>query len=146
MLVAWASNWETARSMPWPGGVHGGPITLPRRLSLDVASKRLVQQPVAGIEAAEVCSWDGEAPKAIIVAGEDAELSLLLDREGLHVRRSGLAGLLDWEHSDPGAFADNQAQTISIFNDAGLIEVFIAPAGLTVTAFVPGARLQAAIV
>ena len=146
MLVAWASNWETARSMPWPGGVHGGPITLPRRLSLDVGSKRLVQQPVAGIEAADVCSWDGESPKAIIVAGEDAELSLLLDREGLHVRRSGLAGLLDWEHSDPGTFGDNQAQTISIFNDAGLIEVFIAPAGLTVTAFVPGARLQAAIV
>ena len=146
MLVAWASNWETARSMPWPGGVHGGPITLPRLLSLEAASERLVQQPVAGIEAVEVCLWNGEAPKAIIVAGEDAELSLLLDRKSLHVRRSGLAGLLDWEHIDPGAFGDSQAQTISIFNDAGLIEVFIAPAGLTVTAFVPGARLQAAIV
>ena len=146
MLVAWASNWETARSMPWPGGVHGGPITLPRLLSLDPASGRLAQRPVAAIEPTAVIAWDGVVPKAITIAGDDAELSLALDRRGLHVRRSGLAGLLDWERCDADAFGDSQAQTISIFNDAGLIEAFIAPAGLTVTAFVPGARLQAAIV
>ena len=146
MLVAWASNWETARSMPWPGGVHGGPITLPRLLSLDPASGRLAQRPAVATEPTAVIAWDGEAPKAITIGGDDAELSLALDRRGLHVRRSGLAGLLDWERCDADAFADCQAQTISIFEDAGLIEAFIAPAGLTVTAFVPGARLQAAIV
>ena len=146
MLVARASNWETARSMPWPGGVHGGPITLPRLLSLDPASGRLAQRPAAATEPAAVIEWDGVVPKAITIAGDDAELSLALDRRGLQVRRSGLAGLLDWERCDADAFGDSQAQTISIFNDAGLIEAFIAPAGLTVTAFVPGARLQAAIV
>ena len=146
MLVAWASNWETARSMPWPGGVHGGPITLPRLLSLDPASGRLAQHPAVAIEPTAVIAWDGEAPKAITISGDDAELSLALDRQGLRVRRRGLGGLLDWERCDADAFADCQAQTISIFEDAGLIEAFIAPAGLTVTAFVPGARLQAAIV
>ena len=146
MLVAWASNWDTARSMAWPGGGCGGPMTLPRLLSLDRASGRLMQRPVAGIEPAGVFSWDGQAPKVVTLVGEDAELSLAFDRRGLHVRRRGLrglGGLLDWERSAADAFADEQAQTIGIFNDAGLIEVFVAPAGLTVTAFVPGARLQA---
>ena len=124
-------------------------MTLPRLLSLDRASGRLMQRPVAGIEPAGVFSWDGLAPKVVTLVGEDAELSLAFDRRGLHVRRrglhglGGLGGLLDWERSAADAFADDQAQTIGIFNDAGLIEVFVAPAGLTVTAFVPGARLQA---
>ena len=144
-LVAWASNWETARSMPWPGGIHGGPMTLPRLLSFDPASRRLVQRPGAGIAPTAVCSWDGAAARVVTIAGKDAQLVLALDRRGLHVRRNGLDGLLDWEHSNPGAFADDQAQTISIFNDAGLIEVFIAPIGLTVTAFVPGAQVQAIV-
>ena len=144
-LVAWASNWDTARSMPWPGGICGGPMTLPRLLSFDPASGRLVQRPGAEIAPTAVCSWDGAASKVVTIAGEDAQLVLMLDCRGLHVRRNGLDGLLDWEHSDPGAFADNQAQTIGIFNDAGLIEVFIAPAGLTVTAFVPGAQVQAIV-
>ena len=141
MLVAWASNWETARSMPWPGGVHGGPITLPRLLSLDPASGRLAQRPAAAIAPSAVIAWDGEAPKAITIVGDDAELSLALDSRGLQVCRRGLGGLLDWERRDADGFEYRQAQTISIFEDAGLIEAFIAPAGLTITAFVPGARL-----
>lgn len=145
-LVAWASSWQTARSMPWPGGIHGGPISLPRTLSLDAAVGRLVQEPIAGIDPVGSHMWDGETPLVITVAGDDADLTLSFDRRILDVRRRGRGGLLDWERSNADVFDDRQAQTISIFNDAGLIEVLIAPAGLTVTAFVPGARLQAAIV
>ena len=140
-LVAWASSWATARSMPWPGGIHGGPISLPRIMSLNEAAERLVQQPIAGIEPAATHQWDGETPMTISIAGEGAELMLTLDSRALTVRRRGLGGLLDWERRDDRAFVDGAAQTIRIFEDAGLIEVFIAPAGLTVTAFVPGALL-----
>ena len=139
-LIAWASNWQTARSMPWPAGVNGGPVTLARRLSLDPATQRLVQCPVSGIEPAGGWQWDGETPLTIGIKGSDAELSLAFDRRELRVARGGLDGLLDWKCKDPYFFATGGEQTISIYNDAGLIEVFIAPAGLTVTAFVPGAQ------
>lgn len=138
-LVAWASNWATARSMPWPGGIHGGPICLPRNLSLDTGAGRLVQQPIAGIEPAATHQWDGESPKTISIVGEDAEMTLTFGPHTLAVRRHGLGGLLDWERRDESAFVGGAAQTIGIFADAGLIEAFIEPAGLTVTAFVPGA-------
>ena len=139
MLVAWASNWETGRRMPWPGGIHGGPICLPRVITLDAAGGRLVQQPIAGIAPSATHRWDGETPMTISVAGEDAEMTLALGPRTLTVRRQGLGGLLDWVRTDESAFADGATQTIQIFADAGLIEVFITPAGLTATAFVPGA-------
>ena len=139
-LIAWASNWQTARAMPWPGGAHGGPLTLPRKLSLDPATKRLVLCPVSGIEPAGGWQWDGETPLTITIKGSDAELSLAFDRRELRVARYGMAGLLDWKCNAPYYFDTIGEQTISIYNDAGLIEVFIAPAGLTVTVFVPGAQ------
>lgn len=139
MLVAWASSWATARVMPWPGGIHGGPISLPRILSFDAATRRLVQQPIAGIDPAATYQWDGQTPMTISIAGEGTDLTLTLDPRMLTVRRHGLSGMLDWERQDENAFADGAAQTIRIFADAGLIEVFIEPEGLTVTAFVPGA-------
>ena len=140
-LIAWASNWQSARLMPWPGGVHGGPLTLPRRLSLDVSAKGLVQCPALEIEPAACHRWDGETPVIITIKGGDAELLLMFDRRELRVVRCGMDGLLDWECKDPYNFETGGEQTISIYNDAGLIEVFISPAGLTVTAFVPGAQL-----
>ena len=141
MLVAWASSWETARAMPWPGYIHGGPISLPRNLLLDAAAGRLVQQRIAGVGPTATHSWDGKTPMTISIVGEDADLTLTFGPRALTVRRHGLGGLLDWERSDERAFFDGAAQTIDIFADAGLIEAFIAPAGLTVTAFVPGALL-----
>ena len=140
-LIAWASNWQTARLMPWPGGINGGPLTVPRKLSLDPATKRVVQCPVSGIEPVGGQQWDGETLLTITITGSDAELSLVFDRRELRVARCGMAGLLDWKCNDPYFFETGGKQTISIYNDAGLIEVFIFPAGLTVTAFVPGAQL-----
>ena len=141
-LVAWASSWATARGMPWPGGVHGGPITLPRTLTIDAARGRLLQAPVAGVEPGASRDWDGHSRVTIDVAGQDCSLTLTLDAAGLLVTRHGLDGLLDWECRESAAFAVGGDQTIDIFNDAGLIEMFIRPAGLTVTAFVPGADLS----
>ena len=138
-LVAWASSWETARAMPWPGGVHGGPICLPRTVSLDAAAQRLVQQPIGGIGPCATHHWDGKTHMTVSIAGDDAAMSLTFDPRALTVRRHGLDGLLDWERRDECAFVDDSAQTIRIFADAGLIEAFIEPAGLTVTVFVPGA-------
>ena len=140
-LVAWASSWATAREMPWPGGVHGGPITLPRKLSLDTAKGRLTQKPINGVKPAKSYKWDGCSAMTIEITGDDALLSLVCDEKELHVRRHGLGTLLDWTHRNPNAFSHEREQTIHIFNDAGLIEAFFEPAGLTVTAFVPGARL-----
>ena len=77
----------------------------------------------------------------IEITGDDALLSLVCAEKELHVRRHGLGTLLDWTHRNPNALSHEREQTIHIFNDAGLIEAFFEPAGLTVTAFVPGARL-----
>ena len=140
-LVAWASSWDTARAMPWPCGIHGGPICLPRIVSLDAAAARLVQRPIAGIDPAATHHWDGHTPMTIPITGGDAAMTLTFGPRTLTVSRHGLGGLLDWERHDASAFANSDAQTIRVFMDAGLIEAFIEPAGLTVTAFVPGARL-----
>jgi fructan beta-fructosidase len=136
-LVAWASSWATARAMPWPGGTNGGPITMPRTLRFDAPSGRLVQAPVAGAVPLSSIVWAG--PEPITVTGEDCTLSIMRDDTGLIVLRKGLAGLLDWERRDQHCFAAGVEQTIDIFNDAGLIEIFIRPAGVTITAFVPNA-------
>lgn len=140
-LVAWASNWATARSMPWPGEVGGGPITLPRTLSLDETRMRLVQRPVDGIAPSLTCVWDGKDAITIDLAGDDTVLSLMLDGGSLAVRRRGLGNMLDFDQRASDVFAQGEAQTIEIFNDAGLVEIFGHPAGITITAFVPGARL-----
>ena len=141
-LVAWASSWATARMMPWPDGVNGGPITLPRTLSVDAARGRLLQAPVVGVEPVASRLWDRHSLVTIDVTGQNCSLKLTLDAAGLIVTRHGLDGQLDWECRDTAAFAAGGDQTIDIFNDAGLIEIFIRPAGLTVTAFVPGADLS----
>ena len=141
ILVAWASNWSTARTMPWPGGVHGGPVTSPRILSYDATVDRLAQIPVAGHTAAVSQQWDGISPATFSVPGRDCELRITLDAAGLLVVRQGIGGLLDWTRRTERPLASGVGQTIDFFNDAGLIEIFIRPAGMTITAFVPGARI-----
>ena len=140
-LVAWASSWATAREMPWPGRGNGGAITLPRTLSYDAPSKRLVQTPVVGLMPISSRHWNGHSPMTVTVTGRDCTLNLILDAGGLLVTRRGIGGLLDWERRDDCCFVAGGEQTIDLFNDAGLIEIFIWPAGLSVTAFVPEAQI-----
>ena len=136
-LIAWASSWATARTMPWPGKVHGGPISLPRHLSIAPEAGRLRQTPAAEFAPSKSWTWDGTVPSVIEVGGTDCTLTVRLNPTGIAVERTGSG--LDWQRSETLAIAD--PQTIDLYEDSGLIELFIRPAGLTVTAFVPGARL-----
>ena len=138
LLIAWASCWATARTMPWPG-IHGGPITLPRRLSLDPKTGRLAQLSAPALKPDRSWAWDAQEHMAIEVKGEDCRLTVELDDAGIAVVRRGRSQLLDWERRDRVAVTGRQ--TIDLYLDAGLIELFISPAGLTVTAFLPGACL-----
>ena len=137
-LVAWASNWATARAMPWPD-MQGGPITLPRRLTLDAGAGRLAQSPAPGLQPERSWTWDAQDLLTIEIRGDDCVLILQLDAGGIGVARRGGSGLLEWERRDRVAIAGRQ--TIDLYLDAGLIELFVGPAGLTVTAFVPGAKI-----
>ena len=85
--------------------------------------------------------WDGYDAMTVVITGNDAELKLCFDQAQLTVERRGLGGLLDWDRRAPVALSEPTHQTINTFNDSGLIEVFVNPAGLTVTAFIPGARV-----
>ena len=138
ILVAWASNWATARTMSWPG-IHGGPITLPRRLTLDPGAGRLVQSPAPELAPERSWTWCAGQDLTVELTGEDCRLTVQLDDAGISVARRGCGGLLDWERRE--VLAITGRQTVDLYRDAGLIELFVLPAGLTVTAFLPGARL-----
>ena len=137
VVVGWASSWATARAMPWPGGVRGGPITLPRTLTL--AGDRLVQQPIAGAIATARYTCDASGTRAIEIAGDAMTLSITLTPGTLKLERTADDPRFDWraEHA-----IDADVQSIDVFIDAGLVEIFLAPAGLVATAFVAGGRLR----
>lgn len=136
LLVAWASNWATAREFSWPGGVGGGPITLPRRLSLDRATGRLAQTLAADLDPRRCALFDGVKPMQIVIAYGDTQLDLALDPAGITLTRSG-SRLLDWHHREQIQLTE--PQVIAVYEDYGLVEIFIEPAGLTATVFLPGA-------
>jgi sucrose-6-phosphate hydrolase SacC (GH32 family) len=138
LLVAWASSWATARKMPWPGEIGGGPITLPRRLSLDPHNGRLLQRLAVDLAPARRASYDGKRSMKSVVDGEGCQLALTVDPAGVTLSRSG-SPLLDWHQRE--ALPLTEPQTIAVHEDAGLIEVFVEPAGLSATVFLPGARL-----
>jgi sucrose-6-phosphate hydrolase SacC (GH32 family) len=138
LLVAWASSWATARKMPWPGEIGGGPITLPRRLSLDPHNGRLLQRLAVDLAPARRASYDGKTSMKSVVDGEGCQLALTVDPAGVTLSRSG-SPLLDWHQRE--ALPLTEPQTIAVHEDAGLIEVFVEPAGLSATVFLPGARL-----
>ena len=140
ILIAWASAWGTARAMPWPGGVRGGPITFPRHLRLNSQSKRLTQEPAVEIAPSFKKAWDGRKGLRIELRGDrDCTLTVKLDTTGVAVTRQGLDGLLDWNRRETLTLTG--PQIIECYEDAGLIELFVRPAGLTITAFLPGAIL-----
>ena len=138
LMVAWASSWATARTMPWPGGVHGGPITLPRRLSLDRRTGRLMQKLAVDLPPARRVEFDGTTSVTVAIDGEGGRVELIVAPDGVTLTRSG-SPLLDWHHRLELPLSE--PQSIAIHEDAGLLEVFIQPAGLCATIFLPGARL-----
>ncbi len=132
VLVGWASSWATARTMRWPAGVHGGPITLPRVLTLEGA--QLVQRPIAGAKPRSLHVWDGVTSLSITVPGPTMAVSVDWSRDRCLVARTADDARFAWaaEH----AITPDAPQTITVFVDAGLVEMFCAPLGVVVTAFV----------
>lgn len=140
-LVAWASNWATARAMPWPGASHGGPITLPR--ALEWRDGRLHQRPLAA--AAPLAAWHGTMPAAghLRIRRGDAQLDLVINADGsATTRRAGTAShtaLLAWQRDfAAGTVNPGVDRRISLFADGPMLELFIDPCGLTLTAALPG--------
>ncbi len=130
-IVAWASSWATARKLDWPGGIHGGPISLPRRLTLDGNIVR--QSPVAGVEFVPLIDWVPGEPAAATVEGGRAQLHVTIDADGLlMMRRQSDDPAMRW--SGEPVRLDEPAR-LRLSDDAGLVEIFVAPQGLTITAY-----------
>lgn len=138
VLVGWASNWATARAMPWPGGIHGGPIALPRTLAWH--NSRLAVAPIAAArpQATWQGEWHGKALQ-LDIFGDDASLRVVITADGqLSASREASDPRLRWTCSEPPRLT---SCTVTVFVDAGLCELFFEPPGLALTAFVPSGQL-----
>lgn len=136
VLVGWASNWATARSARLAQQVHGGPISLPRRL--DLIGKRLHQSP---IEAARPRAfWTGSRTSecgAISIVRGCNRLTVEFDQTGVRAQRLGDDPDFAW-NAEHRCFLDGR-ETFSLFVDGPLVELFIEPTGLVLTAMLPDA-------
>jgi sucrose-6-phosphate hydrolase SacC (GH32 family) len=143
VLIGWASNWRTARSFEWPGRVHGGPISLPRRLELDEGALRLRQVPLDGAE--RHLHWSDECaaltPFQLCIHRDSHELMIFATLASGHVavERRG-SDLLQWSalHADVLREAHGESRHFRLFADGPILELFIEPDGLVVTAALPG--------
>lgn len=121
VIIGWASNWRSARTRKWHGGSRGGPISLPR--SVTIRGQRLCQSPVA---------------LALDLPHITGRFSDRLSHGTLTVTADRVRGQLRVQTSDfNGASAVDWAGETSsyrLFEDNGLVELFIEPEGLTVTA------------
>lgn len=138
VVIAWASNWESGTRYPWPGDVHGGPMTLPRAIAC--AEGRLRQAPVDSAQRllARNEKWAPGRALAFELVGDRTRLDVRISETGdIDVtRRSDLPGL-DWTAAPQTPLP--AATEIGVFIDAGLAELFFRDDGRTLTAFVPGA-------
>lgn len=121
VIVGWASNWRAARTRKWHGGSRGGPISLPR--SVAIREQRLCQSPI---------------PVALDLPHITGCFSDLLAHGTLTVTADRARGRLRVQtlDFDSASAVDWAAETSSyrLFEDNGLVELFIEPEGLTVTA------------
>lgn len=133
MMVAWASSWATARTMVWPGSVHGGAITLPR--TINYRSGRLWQSPVAAARA--LARYERWSPGA----------TLDLDFGGRFDLRISSDGVVAAERAEPRWTLSERLQlevatAILIFEDCGLLEIFFEAEGRTMTVFIGSGDAQ----
>lgn len=149
LIIAWASNWQTARHLPWPG-IHGGPISLPRRLSL--VNGRLQQRPApfcveafarpvpasprAGMGTAALPgnAWRLRVEGLGIV-------TVQTDGRALTVERRTPDAVLDWKRVQVTDVVPGERR-LRLFVDGPLIELFIEPEGRSVTIALPGEALS----
>lgn len=142
VLLGWASGWATARAAQYTGSGHGGPISLPRIVTL--VGDRLALMPVRSAVPALHLAWNGASLHAFQIPGGDTALRIELHPGGGRVARSGAA---PWHWSQPFAFDfAGVPQMIEIYEDNGLLEIFLHPSGLSITAFVREARIDSMLV
>ena len=137
VVVGWASSWGTARRTDWPDGVQGGPISLPRILTLH--GDRAIVTPIAA--ALPLAAWRGRwregAAMALAVEGDDVALRFSIDEGGRVAAERVGAEPYPWSLSL--AVSIEASTEVTAFIDAGLVELFFA--GRSLTAFVPGAQV-----
>lgn len=136
VIVGWAASWATARQRVLPGGGHGGPVTLPRTVRLD--GDRLRVAPIAA--ALPLARAMIPLGAGVTIVGDGVQLTIARTGTGaLAVRRDADDPAQVWARTSADAVV-SAAEEVTVFIDAGLVELFIAPAGVAVTADVAGAR------
>ena len=141
VLVGWASSWATARTISWPDRINGGPISLPRVVRWH--DDRLHFAPIAAARAhaAWQATWQPGAVLNLIVEGETAAMTLTIGHDGrIEAGRSAIHAALAWRAQGLPNMA--RASDITVFVDAGLVEVFIEQPGIAMTVFVPGGTFR----
>lgn len=129
MLIGWASSWATARRLNVPGGGGGGGISLPRQLVVHGTALHLSPIPAA-LRHGQSLAWSGTA--TLTVRSDQAVLVVELGCGKLEARRHGAA---EWVWAC--AHADVRiAGQLTMFHDAGLVELFIG--GIAMTVMIPG--------
>ena len=141
IIVGWASSWRTAREIAWPGGAGGGPISLPRVVGLDRRHRRLRLVPIP--EAESKVGWtadcDGDADFALLIERDDHRLEIR-GRPGdsrIDVDRRG-SDALQWSATHNGVLRGGRTRHFRLFVDGPLLEMFIAPEDIVLTAVLPG--------
>jgi fructan beta-fructosidase len=125
VVIGWASSWRTARSWAAPDARGGGPIAMPRRVSL--VGDRLLFSPAI----ARRPDWTGPLP--LTIANDEARLLITAEQDCLTVKRDG-PELWGYHRTANAPIApDAHAQC---YVDGPLFEVFWS--GLTITALLPG--------
>ena len=135
-IIAWGSNWQTAKSFVWPGDIHGGPLTMVRRLLLE--DGRLKQRPYKKVEPlATSYRWRNGEPLSIVVTTELASLVIELDGDGTMCAERQCEDMAQcWSRAVDHLLA--VPSDVLVFNDSGFVEVFFIETGLVLTAFLPG--------
>lgn len=163
LAVAWAGSWDSARDTFW-GGFAGGPITVPR--SLSVANRRGIPRleqrlpaavaarfssavdavPVAGLGRIAVAA---DARVELTIGADDQQLAVVVDPAAgrIALTRSGNPRLARSARHDVVLSARGM-RTVQLLIDGPLIELFLPDEGLAATvALAPaGAPLSVALV
>ena len=138
VMLGWASSWATARTMRWPDDIHGGPISMPRIVTL--ANGRLRQAPLPSAMAnVSTRRWSPGSAIRLAFDGASAGMTVHIDEDGaLRAERSGSKAELSW--SKKQARFLSRPTDIAVFVDSGLCELFFLAEEKAMTAYVPGAR------
>ena len=145
MLVGWASSWATARSCDWPGGLAGGPISLPRRLTIDAAGTRLRQQPFDDARSRARASYHAENGLFRLTITSSAGTVTIskvskIPTSTLDVDRNTIDPRFQYIRHTHLDFKTEDIWALTLFLDGPLIELFIEPLGVSVTAVLPGSN------